>query len=72
MPNNNAMYWALDVRDAWEWALTFIGDTMADAGEEEMARVRDEAEARKAVEEALRISDDLGLAKEWDYHSTTL
>jgi hemoglobin-like flavoprotein len=56
MPNNNALRWAFDVADAWEWALTFIGNTMADAAEEEIARTRDDEEARKAIEEALGIS----------------
>jgi hypothetical protein len=56
MPNNNALRWAFDVADAWEWALTFIGGTMADAADEEVARIRDDEEARAAIEEALRIS----------------
>jgi hemoglobin-like flavoprotein len=56
MPNNNALRWIFGVVDAWEWALTFIGITMADAAEEEIARIRDDEEARKAMEEALRIS----------------
>jgi hypothetical protein len=59
MPNNNAIKWIFDVTDAWEWALTFIGKTMADAADEEIARIRDEDEARAAVEEALRQSESL-------------
>jgi hemoglobin-like flavoprotein len=34
MPHNMGMMWALDVADAWEWALTFIGTTMSNAAEE--------------------------------------
>mmetsp|Transcript_20451 Transcript_20451/g.36905 ORF Transcript_20451/g.36905 Transcript_20451/m.36905 type:complete len:336 (+) Transcript_20451:84-1091(+) len=56
MPNNNALRWAFDVADAWEWAFSYIGRTMAEAAEEEIARIRDEEEARIAVEKAMRIS----------------
>lgn len=57
MPNSNALYWALDVADAWEWALDFIGGTMADAADEPLARIRDDEDARALVqEEAKRIS----------------
>ncbi|KAL3915479.1 MAG: hypothetical protein SGILL_005635 [Bacillariaceae sp.] len=54
MPNNNAIKWVFDVTDAWEWVLTFIGNTMADAADEELARIRDHEEALAAVEEALK------------------
>jgi hemoglobin-like flavoprotein len=57
MPHCNAMKWVLDVADAWEWALTFIGNTMADAAHEELARIRDHEEARLAVEEELRLAE---------------
>ena len=40
MPNNNAIKWAFDVADAWDWALTFIGKTMADAADEEAEKRR--------------------------------
>ena len=33
MPNHMGMLWALDITDAWEWALTFIGTTMSEAAE---------------------------------------
>lgn len=48
MPNNNAVHWAMDVADAWEWSLNIIGKTMADgadAAKEEVRRIRDEEEA---------------------------
>ena len=57
MPNNNAIKWVFDVNDAWEWVLTFIGNTMADAADEEFARIRDHEEALKAVQEALKLSE---------------
>lgn len=34
MPHHMGMMWALDITDAWEWALTFIGTTMSNAAEE--------------------------------------
>jgi hemoglobin-like flavoprotein len=34
--------WSVDVADAWAWALTFIGNTMADAADEDA----DEADAQ--------------------------
>jgi hemoglobin-like flavoprotein len=34
MPRHMGTIWALDVADAWEWALTFIGTTMSNAAEE--------------------------------------
>lgn len=55
MPNNSAVKWVFDVTDAWEWVLTFIGNTMADAADEEIARIRDHEEALAAVEEALKL-----------------
>ena len=34
MPHHMGMLWSLDITDAWEWALTFIGTTMSDAAEQ--------------------------------------
>jgi hemoglobin-like flavoprotein len=41
-----AILWTFDVMDAWEFALTFIGTTMADAAEEATRQEIDEAEAK--------------------------
>ena len=34
MPNNSAINWIFDIEDAWDWALTLIGNVMADAADE--------------------------------------
>jgi hemoglobin-like flavoprotein len=34
----NAGIWAMEVADAWHWVLTFIGNTMADAGDQAMVK----------------------------------
>lgn len=47
MPHNMGMMWALDVADAWEWALTFIGTTMSDAAEEAVRLERLQKKKRK-------------------------
>ena len=51
MPNNNAMLWAFDVADAWEWALSLVGGAMGDAADEHLARIRDDEEAREMIPE---------------------
>jgi hemoglobin-like flavoprotein len=47
MPGNNAIAWVLDIADAWDWALTFIGTIMADAADEAMETRRIRLEEKK-------------------------
>ena len=66
MPNNNAINWFRNVADAWEWALKFIGGTMADAADaaqEEEARIRDHNEAFEYCCKILREEQRIGSGK---------
>mmetsp|Transcript_49494 Transcript_49494/g.120168 ORF Transcript_49494/g.120168 Transcript_49494/m.120168 type:complete len:245 (+) Transcript_49494:242-976(+) len=66
MPNNNAINWFRNVTDAWEWALRFIGGTMADAADaaqEEEARICDHNEAFEYCCNILREEKRIGSTK---------
>ena len=57
MPNQIAIEWALDVADSWEWALTYIGNIMGEAGEEEIERQRAAKRTQMATRTCTSNSD---------------